>query len=101
MEEYDLVNEPSQTVPDETLSIKEILYRFTSGIVDYNDRHLPYDNDDINIDDDVNPMNDSELTLSDIHNKMNYHYSRYQEMIELEKQKVKENEAGDKVEETK
>lgn len=83
-------NEPSQTIPDENLSIKEILYRFTNGIVPFSQRELPYDKEGITIDDEVNPINDSELSLSDIHEKMTYHYSRYQDMIELEKQKAEQ-----------
>lgn len=97
MESYDLVKEPSLTIPDETLSIQEILYRFTNGIVDFDMRNAAFDgefdkNDDgfKAIDEDVNPINDVELSLSDLHERMQYHYGRYQDMIELEKQKVED-----------
>lgn len=99
-EVYDLVNEPSLTIPDETLSIQEMLYRFTNGIVDFEMRNAIYDDDNVTIDDDVNPVNDCELSLSDIHEKMQYHYRRYQDMIELEKQKHEE-ESSAKVLDTK
>lgn len=95
MYEGEINDLPSETIADETLSIKEILYRFTGGIVDFNQRNAPYDVYDdegrsLDIDGDVNPINDSELSLSDIHEKMTYHYGRYQDMIELEKKKVED-----------
>lgn len=97
-EEYDLVNEPSLTQPDETLSIKEILYRFTNGISPFAGQELPYDPEGITIDDDVNPANDMELSLSDIHERMELHYQRYKDMVELEKQKMDEKkESSDSV----
>lgn len=93
-EVYDLEKEPSLTVPDETLSLKEILYRFTNGIVPMEMRELPYDKEGITIDDDVNPMNDSELSLSDIHNLAMSHYSRYQDLLKKEQEKKAESEAS-------
>lgn len=90
-EKYDLEKEPSQTIPDESLGVKEILYRFTNGISPLAGKELPYDPDGISIDDDVNPLNDSELSLSDIHERMEMHYQRYKDMVELEKQKMTES----------
>lgn len=78
---------PSLTIPDETLALKEILYRFTNGIVPMNMRELPYDKDGVTIDDDVNPVNDSELTLSDLHQQMSYHYDRYRNLVDEEKRR--------------
>lgn len=92
-EVFDLEKEPSLTQPDETLSLKEILYRFTNGIVPMELRELPYDKEGVSIDDDVDWRNDPDITLSDIHERMNYHYDKYREMAELEKEK-KEQEAA-------
>lgn len=78
----------SMTVPDETLSIKEILYRFTNGISPLAGRELPYDKEGVTIDDDVNPMNDPDMSLADIHARMNYHYQRYTELVEEDKKRM-------------
>ena len=94
-EVFDLDNEPSMTQPDETLSLKEILYRFTNGIVPMEMRELPYDKEGVSIDDEVDWRNDPDVTLSDIHDRMNYHYEKYREMAEIEKEKKDKESASD------
>lgn len=78
----------SLTVPDETLSIKDILFRYTNGISPLAGRDLPYDKDGVTIDDDVNPLNDPDMSLADIHARMHYHYQRYTELVEEDKKRM-------------
>lgn len=99
-EVYDLEKEPSMTIPDESLSLRDILYRFTNGIVPMNMRELPYDKEGITIDDDVNVANDPDMSLSDIHNLAMSHYSRYQDLLKQEQEKKAASEASQQSEVT-
>lgn len=66
---YEVIsNEPSMTVPDQSLTVKEILERYTQGIpmdISMQDNDLEYDGDDPSFDD-VNPFLDPAFDLSDL-----------------------------------
>lgn len=66
---YEIINdEPSLTVPDQSLTVREILDRFTKGIpvdIGMQDNSLEYDGDDPSFDD-VNPFLDPAFDLSDL-----------------------------------
>lgn len=57
---------PSLTVPDQSYSIREILEKFSRGIDPYLTKLPSYDEDDIDVEDDVTPDRLPDHDLSDL-----------------------------------
>lgn len=80
---------PSEVIPDESLTIRDILVRFTSGV-----GYAPgsvfgelHEDGDVSIDDNSSPWNDPDITLSDL---MDMHESLSSRIKDLQ-EKVKED----------